>query len=524
MIRPTGAVAVAAGAGVLLAVSFPPFGWWPLAPVAVALFTWACQGRRIRGGVGLGFVFGVAFFAILIRWLTVVGLDAWLALTAYSGAWIALAGAGTAVVTRLRLWPLWVAVGWVAQEALRDRIPLGGWPWGRLGFSQAEAGWVATSWWGGVPLLTFLVALTGAAGLWAAQTWLRGNRHDARSRPASSSRLRPVALVVLVLAALAPWLPIPTAAHTDGSAVVAVIQGDVPATGLGFASSGQRRAVLDNHVTQTLKLSEAVRRGEAPQPDAVVWPENSSDLDPFTNSDARAAITTAARAIDAPILVGAVITNPADPTTVLNVGIVWDPQSGPQQRYVKQHPVPFGEYVPFRPLLTRVIGRFDLVPRDFVAGTEPGVMPMGPIQMGNIICFEVAYDEVVRGTVLAGADMLAVQTNNATYTDGGQSEQQVAMAHIRAVEMGRSTVVAATNGISAMFLPDGTQAGELPERTAGWLVQDLPRSVDLSPAARLGGWLELAGLVAAVGAFAVGFRRPPGNGSDDDRFRSNSRG
>lgn len=492
--RPAAAVGLAAGAGALLAVAFPPYGWWPLAPVAIALFTWACRGRRIRVGAGLGLIFGVVFFGILIRWLAVVGLDAWAALTVYSGAWFALAGAGTAVVTRLRGWPLWVAVGWVAQEALRDRIPLGGWPWGRLGFSQASSGWVGSAWWGGVPLLTFLVALAGAVALWAVLYWRRDRR---------------IAAVVLAAAVIAAFVPVPAAGRTEGSAIVAVIQGDVPATGLGFATTGERRAVLDNHVTQTLALAQAVSRGDAPQPDVVVWPENSSDLDPYTNADARTAISTAARAIDAPVLVGAVITNPDDPATVLNVGIVWDPVSGPQERYVKQHPVPFGEYVPFRPLLTRLIGRFDLVPRDFVAGSAPGVLPMGPALIGDIICFEVAYDEVVRDTVTAGADLLAVQTNNATYTDGGQSEQQVAMAHIRAVEHGRSTVVAATNGISAMFLPDGTPVGELPERTAGWLIQDLPLSTDLSPAARLGGWLELLGLLTAVGAFVLGTRRPP---------------
>lgn len=502
--RPGFAVAVAGSAGALLALAFPPFGWWPLAPVSIALFTWACRGRRIRGGAGLGLVFGVVFFGILIRWLSVVGTDAWAALTLYSAAWLAVTGAGTAVVTRLRAWPVWVAVGWVAQEALRDRIPLGGWPWGRLGFSQSTSGWVDSAWWGGVPLLTFLVALSGAAGLWAVLRW----RQDRRG-----------AVVIGAVAVLAPLLPVPTMVTTDGSSVVAVIQGDVPATGLGFASNAERRAVLDNHVTQTLKLAEAVRRGDEPAPDAVVWPENSSDLDPYTQDDARTAISTAARAIDAPILVGAVVTNPADPTTVLNVGIVWDPQTGPQQRYVKQHPVPFGEYVPFRSVLTRFIGRFDLVPRDFAAGSEPGVLPLGPVLMGDIICFEVAYDEVVRDTVTAGAQMLAVQTNNATYTGGGQSEQQVAMARIRAVEHGRATVVAATNGISAQFLPDGSVVGQLPERTSGWLVSALPSSDQVSPAARLGGWLELLGLLVAVAAFVLGVRRPPGNGSDVARFR-----
>ncbi|MFN8126308.1 MAG: apolipoprotein N-acyltransferase [Candidatus Nanopelagicales bacterium] len=505
--RPLVAVAVTAVAGVLLAFAFPPFGLWPLAILAIAGFTWACRDRGLVAGAGLGVLFGVVFFGILIRWIVVVGPDAWVALTLYSGAWFALAGAGTAAVTRIRGWPLWVACGWVAQEALRDRIPLGGWPWGRLGFSQSESGWVGMSWWGGVPLLTFLVTLAGAALLWSVVTW--------RDHRVWSG-------VVAVLAVCVPVVPIPTLASADGSAVVAVIQGDVPATGLGFATEGQRRAVLDNHVAQTLALADAVRQGAAPQPEAVVWPENSSDVDPFAARDAAAAISTAARAIDAPILVGAVVTNPEDPTTVLNVGVVWDPVTGPGPRYVKQHPVPFGEYVPFRGLLTRFIGRFDLVPRDFVAGTDPGVLPVGPVTVGDVICFEVAYDEIVRGTVLAGAQMLAVQTNNATYTDGGQSEQQVAMAKIRAVEQGRSTAVAATNGISAMFRPDGTQTGMLPERAAGWLIDDLPQSTHLSPAAVLGGWPELMGLAAALVAFAVGLRR--GNDSRGSGFRDATTG
>jgi len=120
----------------------------------------------------------------------------------------------------------------------------------------------------------------------------------------------------------------------------------------------------------------------------------------------------------------------------------------------------------------------------------------------------VAYDEVVRGTVLAGGQLLAVQTNNATYTDGGQSEQQLAMARIRAVEFGRATVVAATNGISAQFLADGTTLGLLPERSAGFLVADLPIIDELSVAARVGAWPELAAGLVALLALIVGWRRP----------------
>lgn len=494
MIAPRYAWLVALVAGVALALSFPPYGFWPLAVLGVALLTFATFQQRLRWGLVTGFVAGLAQFAVLIRWLDVVGVDAWLMLTAYSAMWIGGVGVATAAVTRLRWWPLWVAVIWVAQEALRDRIPLGGWPWGRLAFSQSDAPWLVLSWWGGTAALTFAVTLAGSVLLWAA---LSG-----RARPVAAS----AALVGVVVAPFALSLA-PTVATTTGSSVVAVVQGDVPATGLGFAVAGQRRAVLDNHVSETIRLAERVRSGQVPQPDLVIWPENASDLDPYTARDAAVAISTAARAIGVPILVGAVVTNPADPQTVLNVGIVWDPVTGPGERYVKQHPVPFGEYVPFRDVLTRVIGRFDLVPRDFAAGDAPGVLQMGEVVVGDVICFEVAYDEIVRGTVLAGAQLLAVQTNNATYTGGGQSEQQVAMARIRAVETGRATVVAATNGISAQFLPDGTMVGMLPEQTAGSLVADLPLVDTVSPATVLGAWPEWVAVVSGVVAFAMGVRR-----------------
>ena len=132
---------------------------------------------------------------------------------------------------------------------------------------------------------------------------------------------------------------------------------------------------------------------------------------------------------------------------------------------------------------------------------------MAGVAVGDVICFEVAYDDVVRGTVAAGAELLAVQTNNATYTGGGQSEQQVAMARLRAVETGRSTVVAATNGISAQFLPDGTLLGSLPEGVNGHLVAALPTSTSISPAVRLAGLPELAAVIAVAVLVVVGVRR-----------------
>jgi apolipoprotein N-acyltransferase len=494
-------ILAAAVSGLLMALSFPPYGLWPLAAIAVAGLTLTVAGQKAGAGFGYGLISGLAFFGVLVQWISVIGNDAWAGLIIYSTPWFGLVGWGSAIVMRLPGWPIWIAVIWTATEALRDRFPLGGWPWGRLGFSQSESPMLALAWLGGAPLLTAAVALLGGllAGSWVA--WRAGRLDHAIAALG-------VAVAVVLVGLIIPLPSVGESIDGPAEATIAMVQGDVPETGLGF--NDQRRAVLDNHVSQTLQLADQVDAGEEPQPDAVIWPENASDIDPYTNSDAYAAIGAAATAIAAPILVGAVVENPADPKTVLNLGIVWDPETGPGERYVKQHPVPFGEYIPLRDQLADVIGKFDRIPRDFAAGDTTGVLQVGPVRMGDIICFEVAYDDLVRETVKDGGRMIAVQTNNATYTGSGQTEQQLAMARIRSVEHSRTVAVVATNGISALFLPDGREVARMGESTAGTIVAKVPLRDSTSPSARLGWLPEAVALLAAVALIVLGLRNERG--------------
>jgi apolipoprotein N-acyltransferase len=271
-------------------------------------------------------------------------------------------------------------------------------------------------------------------------------------------------------------------------------------------------------VLETERLAADVRAGRAPQPDLVIWPENASDLDPYADPDARTLIQRGVDAIGAPVLVGAVVTKPDDPTHIWNVGIVWAPSSegqggGPTSYYVKQHPVPFGEWVPFREVLATVISRFDRVPRDFAPGDSTGVLQVGPAVVGDLICFEVAYDDLSRNAVRGdgvlgpmageGARILSVQTNNATYGLTGQPEQQLAMSQLRAVEHGRAVLVAATSGISAIIAPDGSIEQRLPEFVAGHLVAEVPLRDTLTVADRLGALPQVVAVVAALGLLLV---------------------
>ncbi|WUN36004.1 apolipoprotein N-acyltransferase [Kitasatospora sp. NBC_00315] len=481
--------------GLLLGAAFPPYDLWPLSIVGAAGLSLLTRGRTARQGAWTGFAFGLPFFLLLLKWLTVIGSDAMIGLSVVEALFVAALGAALAVTSRLRLWPLWAACLWVAQEWARDRLPLGGFPWGRLAFANTATPFTPLAALGGAPLVTFAVALCGALLAWAA---LRA-RGPARARTATA-----LASLGAVAALLAGYtVPVPTAAAD--TLKVAIVQGNVPNPGMDFL--GRPMQVLDNHASATEKLAADIAAGRTERPDVVIWPENSSDLDPFTDPAAYERIDEAVKAVGVPTLVGTLVDGP-DEQHVQNEGIVWDPRTGPGASYTKQHPVPFGEYVPFRSELSQVITRLQRVARDFYPGTTTGVMQLGPARIGDVICFEVAYDEIVRDTVNKGARVLVVQTNNATYALSGQPDQQLAMSRLRAVEHGRAVLIAATSGISGVIGPDGSVLSRTKELTAAEISATVPLRDGTTVADRVGAapeWtLAVAGLLACGGAVIGG--------------------
>ncbi len=478
-------------AGMLLYLSFPPVDVPELAPVGVAVLALVCRGQTVRSAALLGLTAGLALFLPLVEWTaTIAGPAALVALALLQAAFLALLGALLPGVLRLPGWPLWTAALWVLSEALRSRIPFGGFPWGRLAFSQGESVLTPLAALGGAPFVSFVVALLGGVLAWSLL----------------ALRRRPLAAAAAVVAAGvaagggAALVPLPV----SGEPVqVAVVQGNVPRLGLGF--NAQRAAVLANHAEATRELAADVRAGRVPAPDVVIWPENASDIDPFEDTAAYDLIDEAVEDVGVPVLVGAVLQGPGN--GVSNTGIVWDPVTGPGERYVKRHPVPFGEYVPFRSLVRQVTDKVDLVPRDFVAGTDVGVLDVGPVRVGDVICFEVAYDDLVRDVVTGGGSVIVVQTNNATFGRSGETAQQLAMGRLRAVEHGRAVLVAATSGISAVISPDGRTVESAPVFTREVLSAQVPTRTGTTLATRLGAAPELLLAGLAVVAAGVGARR-----------------
>jgi apolipoprotein N-acyltransferase len=494
-------------AGLLMCVSFPPTSWWWAGVPAIALLSWVLTraDTTLPGGFGYGLLFGLAFYLPLIPWISgLVGPLPWFLLATLEALFTAVFGVFAVLVARLPGWPLWIALVWSLHELIKSSVPFGGFPWGITAYGQANGPLVDLAVLGGAPLVSVAVALLGtsvcALGTVIAHR-VTGADGDERHVAVIAAAL--IGTVLLGAALSAPMVRSHAAVRGDEPAVrVAAIQGNVPRLGLDFAE--QRRAVLDNHVAQTLRLVADIKAGKAAQPRFVVWPENSSDIDPLTNPDAAAQIDVAAKAIGVPILVGTVMARPdstAEDPAATNTILVWDPVTGPGERHDKQIVQPFGEYLPWRSVFSHLSSYADRAGY-FVPGSGSGVLRPAGIPVGVATCWEVIFDRALRQSVRNGAQMLAVPTNNATF-DQAMSEQQLAFARLRAVEHDRFVLVAGTTGISAAIAPDGTELGRTEFFVPAYLDVEVRLKTTRTVATRFGPvvqWVLAAAAIAAIGA------------------------
>ncbi|MFF3792106.1 apolipoprotein N-acyltransferase [Streptomyces sp. NPDC001981] len=493
LVRPAAAVL----SGVMLYLSFPPRPLWWLVLPGFALLGWTLHGRRPRAGFGLGLLAGLGFMLPLLHWTgEEVGPVPWLALAVAEALFVAVGCIGIAAVSRLAWWPVWAAAVWTLDEAVRARVPFGGFPWGKIAFGQADSVFLPLAAVGGTPLLSFAVVLCGFGLVEAVRSFrtYRSTGQVPRAAVAGAA-----AAVLVPLAGALAALPLVDDSAEDGTATVAAIQGNVPRLGLDFNS--QRRAVLDNHARRTEQLAREVKAGKVPQPDFVLWPENSSDLDPYRNADARIVIDDAVKAINAPTVVGAVVE--PDTGKLRNTLIQWDPNGGPVATYDKRHIQPFGEYMPMRSIARVFSSDVDRVQRDFGPGKKVGVFDLAGTQVGLVTCYEAAFDDAVRDTVEHGSQLIAVPSNNATFGRSEMTYQQLAMSRVRAVEHSRSVVVPVTSGVSAIIRPDGTIVRQTKMFTADALVDKVPLRSSLTPATRLGTLPE--GLLALIAVAGLGW-------------------
>ncbi|NNK90855.1 MAG: apolipoprotein N-acyltransferase [Acidimicrobiia bacterium] len=425
----------AAASGLLLVLAFPPFDFGVLAFVAPVPLLWGLRHTERPGtALAAGFVFGAIFFGILLRWILVIGAVAWVPLTLYLAS---TAAAYAFLVWFVRLWPAWrwwlvVIGGWALWEFLRARFPFGGFPWGGLGYAAAgNPGALGATQWVG-PTGWTVLAVAVAAGVVLVIEDHRHWRHAVDS-------LAVVLLLVLCGALFAP--------SADGDEVrVAVVQGNSPCPMTRCQNENKR--IYESHMALTQRLVEGTV-------DLVVWAENStgSPYEPEGNPDVAEAIASEAQRLGAYVMVSG--TRSAGPGEFANVNMLWSPSGLKVGEYFKQHPVPFGEYVPFRSALD-FIPQLERVPRDMVRGDETVVFSMVGGDLGSLISFEGAFIRHLRASVREGAELLVVATNESSYGEGPAADQFIDMTRVGAAAMGMDLVHAAITGKSTIIAADGT--------------------------------------------------------------------
>ena len=441
--------------GVLLSAAFEPVGKWWVAPIAIAAHMYALSISQRK--VISSFVFALSLNLIVLHWSsTFVG----------SIPWVILALGLSILYLPLALVSKWgisaYPLLYILLEELRNRFPFGGFGWVRIAYTQADSPY------------SKIAAIGGASAL--------------------SAITLTVALIIFFgfkkRISLITFLPflfllIPINLSTVGNASVLMIQGNVPQMGLDFNS--RAKAVFNNHFERT---QDEIAKD--PNVDFILWPENSVDVDPFLNADVKKALDS----IQQPLIIGAIL-NKGNKT--LNTSILWGGEL--PETYIKQHLTPFGEYIPLRSLARIVSPLVDDVD-DFSPGDLGKTFSIGDIKVAPVICYELIDDDLLHQATV-NSNILAVQTNSATFGMSAESAQQLSITRVRAIEHGRNIASVSTTGYSAIIDFSGTVIEQTSMATADTIRAEIGLIEGQTPRDKAGDW-ALVGVL--VGLFLIARR------------------
>lgn len=414
----------AVAAGLLIAASLPPWGWWPLAFGGVALLDRLLTATTWKQRLFRGSVLGWALFTPTIFWISQLTAPGYVVAVLFFGF---LVGAFCIAVPPNAGRALGLIGAWVLCESLRTAWPFGGVPLSLLAVGQVGGPLAPIARIGGVlAIAAVTVAIGVALSAAVARDWRK------------AGALLVAAVAVTGLAMVAPK------GHPTGKELeVAFVQGGGPQG--TRAINTDRRKVFERH----LEASEDVPEGM----DLVLWPENVVDTD-FDVQDAKEGteLQALARRLGAPLSVGTV--EGIDDTNFRNSQQVLDADGNWGDRYIKVQRVPFGEWVPFRSLIEKVAPD-TLAARDATVSHQSGLLRTDAAPLATAISWEVFFGHRARSAVRAGGELLYNPTNGSTYTGTFVQTQQVASSRLRAIENGRWLVQVAPTGFSAFISPDG---------------------------------------------------------------------
>ena len=481
-------------AGGLSYFAYPRPNLWPLIFVSVALIFFAVRGATVARAALVGFFSGFAFFASQCWWISqYLGPIPLIALATSQALFVALSMSFFVWLARNFKSPYSVALifasVWSAREWLTTHFPYGGFPWSRLAMSQAFSPLADWVYFGGLPLLSFVIAL--ASGLLLV---LIPRLFSVSTSTRSVSAIMTIGIVLFAVPA--------TAQKSDSGLAfkVAGIQGNANA---GLFANTDPGEILQNHLDVTKDFLDSPDRAGV---QLVVWPENASDLDPLRND---------AVAIQLDDLVDQELGVPLALGTLTQVGnrefntsLLWKPSEGITDQYDKKRPVPFAEYVPDRnfwySLAPDLIG---LIYRGYTFGTRDPIFEIDGQPFGVLICFEIAIDESIQGLVDSGAKAILLQSNNADFGRSDEAYQQLGVARLRAIETGLPLINVSTTGPSGIYSSTGEALAEVPAFEPRFFVSEIKLRSSDTPAMGLGRYFDSANFLALGLIVIVAIRR-----------------
>ena len=444
------ALLLSALSGALLSAAYEPVGKWWVVPIALAIHMYALSTSSKK--LASSFVFALTLNLIVLHWSsTFVG----------SVPWVVLAIGLSLFYLPLSLVSKWGMTAYplifILLEELRNRFPFGGFGWVRIAYTQADAPYSKIAAIGGASALSALTLLM-------ALILFFGSRR----------KISPITFIPFL------FLLVPVNLSTTSNATVLMIQGNVPQLGLDFNS--RAKAVFNNHFERT-----QTELAKDPNVDFILWPENSVDVDPFLNKDVNASLNS----IQRPLIIGAILNKG---NSVYNTSILWDEVL--PDTYFKQHLTPFGEYIPLRSLARIVSPLVDDV-EDFSPGNGSKTFSIGEIKVAPVICFELIDDELLQQAA-AGSNLLAVQTNSATFGMSAESAQQLSITRVRAIEHGRNIASVSTTGYSAVIDHTGKVLQLTSMGTADTIRAEIGLIEGQTPRDAAGDWALIGVLVALL--------------------------
>lgn len=502
-------IVLAVVAAAVSVFAYPPFGPGWLILIGVSLFLTALRKApdRVAGAV-VGIIYGLGFFTGLMWWLSQLGIIALIPLMVVQASFLILYSlwlSGHNEDPPL-MWWVYAVGGWALMELIRYRFPVGGLEWGAAGYALSDASWsrapAATIGTTGLTIVIVMIGAIVALAVTRRLTWRAG----------LSAGSVIVVVVSIGFIGAGPYRSNPVL----GPRIV-IVQGSTPCP-YEACPPDQRLRTFEQHLelTKTIEATE-----EAGGIGLVIWSEGSTgstNADPVQNPEIGEAIGEQARRLNSWFLVGS--DRPLDDETWVNANVVFNPQGEIVGEYRKQHGVPFGEYIPLRPLF-EWIPELSAVPRDMIPGDGPFILGTAFGEVGSVISFEGGFARYPRENARQGATMLVVATNEGSYGTTPASDQFIGMTRMRATELQIPVAHAAVTGKSVFI----DRYGNLSPTTGLASIELLETRYDeyggISWYARYGDvvmWLAAAAAIAlwVTRRWVVGSRRASESQEDQD--------